>query len=98
MLKIELSGCDTATCGEFTMKNKNGPIGKLARKMIEGGVEGDALCEVWRNGTLCFHNARVAYWADTSVAESDRVSVRKVPYVPFSAPAVDDTARIDAFA
>lgn len=92
MLTIELTGTDTATCDGIKVTNRNGPIGKLARKLIEKGHDSDLSVGVYRNGTKCFEDARLGRWADTATSETDRQSVRFTPYVPFSAKAVGHTS------
>lgn len=79
---IQLSGCDTATCGDMTETNqRTGGIFSLARKMVAAGVFDMLPVEIWRNGTKCFNAAPLSYWAGRTVSGGDK-SERIVRWSP----------------
>lgn len=88
MIKIELTGPYTAETDGISVTNRNGPICKLARKMIAAGHDPASKCEVWMDGVLSFSAAALQWWADRTTAETDRQSVRFAKHVPFPAKAV----------
>lgn len=80
-MRIELTGVDTASYGDMTVTSKVGPIGKLARRMVECGLSG--VVEIYRNGTKCFTDMSIEDWSGLSTTETDSVSVKMVRYRPF---------------
>lgn len=92
-MKIELTGPYTAECDGIKVTNRNGPICKLARKLVDKGHSPHTKVTVWMDGVMSFSEARLSWWADRTTAETDRQSVRFAPYVPFPAKAVGHTAQ-----
>lgn len=87
-MRIELTDSYTAECDGIKVTNRNGPICKLARKLIEKGHSPDAKVSVWMDGVMSFSASSLKWWADRTTAETDRQSVRFSKYVPFPAKAV----------
>lgn len=92
-LRFELSGTETATCGDMTVTTAKGAICRLARDMIEAGHYGGATVTVWRGETQCFQPMQLIDWAHWTYREGDQ-SVRRVKYVPMPA-ALHDGVRRD---
>lgn len=83
MINIELSGCETATCGDISVTHRVSPIGKLARKLIDTGLNRGDIVSIYRDGTKCFNDATLGFWAGVTTIENDRTSIRRAAYVPF---------------
>ena len=81
-LRINLSGSDTATCSDLTVKSAKSPICSMARKLIKSGVDGSTAVLVYRGETICFKPATVSEWADRSVSEPDAGSPKFSKYQP----------------
>jgi len=81
-LHFELSGCDTASCGAYSVKAANAPICKLARKLVDNFFNPDSIVSIYRGETKCFEDITLAAWANLTVVESDRVSARFAKYSP----------------
>jgi len=81
-IQIQLTGCETATCGDLVVKKRNGPIGALARKLIDAGHEASELVSVRRGDVDCFKPYTLAHWTDLTTSETDASSVRHVKYAP----------------
>ena len=80
-LRFDLSGTETATCGDMTATTSKGPICRLARDMIAAGHGGASIVEVWRGETRCFQPMRLSDWAHWTYREGDH-SAKRVKYVP----------------
>lgn len=91
MLTIELKGTDTAMCGGLKVTHKTGPIGRLARKLINAGADGNEHVRIMRGDTECFNRMSLSAWSATTTIERDNVSVRMGQHVPFSAEALSHT-------
>ena len=84
MITVTLTGTDTATCRDITIKGRGGksPMNKLARTLISNGADPEAETIVKRGDTVCFDPLPLRWWADHIAQEGDRSSVRFVKYQP----------------
>lgn len=80
---VQLSGLDTATCGDLLVKDAKNAICKLARLMEDAGFDPRDYLEIKRGGTTCIKPARLGWWAAHNVSEGDD-SVRFVKFRPFN--------------
>lgn len=75
MIRIELIGNYSARAQHLVIDKENAsrgsPICDMARLLIARGRSPWELCQVWRNGTLCFADMPLARWAEKYVAEPD---------------------------
>lgn len=81
-IRIDLSGCDTASCDGLTVKHAGGALMRLCRKLIAEGYEASRPVQVFRGSTPCFEPASLGRWGEFSTAEG-AASVRIVKHVPF---------------
>jgi len=82
MIDITLHGTDTARCGDVEQVGGKSPISALARKLVAGGADPDAMVSITRDGTLCFDETLLSTWAGLTVTETDRQSVKHSKWVP----------------
>lgn len=85
MRRITLHKHNIARFGNVEVKARGmaGPIGPLARKLIdEGHAKPFDDFEVYRGDTLCFHARALIHWASVHTTESESLSVRTAVYKP----------------
>jgi len=83
VLRITLHGCDVARFEGVEQKARGmaGPIGPLARKLInQGEANPFDWVEVWRGETLCFHKRALIHWASVHTSEGVNSTVRTSVY------------------
>lgn len=75
MIRIELIGSYSARSGHLVIDkesaSRGSPICEISRLLIAKGRWPSDLCEVWRDGTLCFAARPLSDWAGKYVAEPD---------------------------
>lgn len=83
MIEVTLHGCDIARAEGIEVKARGnaGPIGSLARKLIDAGHSGDAVVTVKRGDTVCFEPASLQAWASKQCREGDRYSAKMFDHV-----------------
>lgn len=86
MIDVYLHGLNVAHgCGrEVKARGMSGPIGKLARILIDDGYAEHDLMRVWRGSTMCFIPAPLSFWAGYDCTESEATGLRRIKHVPFS--------------
>ena len=90
VIRIELTGSDTASAEGIKVQRPRGPICAIARKLVDAGHDPDTEVQIYRNGTLCFQPAPLWHWAVIRVEESDnsdqsariRVSAQSAYFTP----------------
>lgn len=74
MIRIELTGSNTATCPEMGLtvtRSKHGVIDALARQMIAAGANENEMIEVYRGATRCFSARPIGDWTKHRLTEND---------------------------
>ena len=82
MITCTLTGLDTATAGNISYKGARSPIGNLARKLLDDGVDPSEIMEIKRGDTVCFNLLAVGSWAKLSTSETDTHSVKHINWTP----------------
>ena len=85
MITVVLTGTNHASACGRTIKARGygGPIGKLARMLVDDGYAEHDLLLITRGGTPCFKPAPLSYWAAHDATEGEGYSARMVKYKPF---------------
>jgi hypothetical protein len=85
MIEITLHGTNEARHGQYviTSRPKTAPVPYLARTLLRNGYTPSTLVTVTRNGTVCFRDDCLGWWADQHIVESDDHGLTRKRYVPF---------------
>lgn len=79
MITITLSGTDTATSGDITVKCAKNAINKIANAIEATGVHPETPVRIMRGSTVCFADEPLGFWAAHKVSENDR-GIRRVKW------------------
>ena len=71
MIRIELTGSDTASTEGIKVQRPRGPICAIARKLVDADHDPDQIVECYRNGKLAIMAKPLWHWAVIRVEESD---------------------------
>lgn len=82
MITITLSGCDTATSGDFTVRCAKNALHKIANAIEASGVHPETPVRVIRDtGTVCFNDQPLGFWAAHTISETD-TGIRRAKFAP----------------
>lgn len=83
MITIKLHGTNTAECDGHTLTGRgySGPIGPLARVLLEKGYPPLESVTVVRESTTVFQGKTLQWWADRTFRESESFGCKEFKYV-----------------
>jgi hypothetical protein len=84
MIDIHLSGTNKAECDGFSVTGRgySGPVGPLARGLLEKGYTPLESVTVYRESRVVFQGQTLQWWADRTFKETEYRSCHVTKYQP----------------